>query len=114
VEKFYSDADIHIIGDRYRGTYSGGKWIAWYEVSAQPVEGLALEAEELAELNHNGNYYESRADFIKDLAQGGDDEAMFFREYLDKVKPNWVAVGDTPDEALKNLKSKLDLTHKEL
>lgn len=70
---------IQILQDRYGGTYSGGKWVA---VS-----------------NANWNLEEV------DNSINGDD--VMARNYGDTIKDKkYVAVGDTPDEALKNLELK--------
>ena len=74
---------VAIIEDRYGGAYSGGGWIA---VSV---------ADSLHELGDG-----SRADFIlNDGPSLGDSEAAAFWDNA----PDWVAVGNTPDEAVANL-----------
>lgn len=76
---------IAIIEDRYTGAYSGGKWLAISE----------------ADTAHGG--YLSRASLCLEEGPHGDDgEAMdFWRD-----PPPWVAVGNTPDQALRALQSK--------
>ncbi len=75
---------IAIVEDRYTGTYSGDIWIAVAE----------------ADLIH---HEKSRVDFIvSDQASGphGDDlEAMRFWQ----DPPDWISVGDTPQQALDHL-----------
>ncbi len=68
---------IAIIEDRYHGTYSGGKWIAianWRK--------------------------DDRLNFVEDEGNGGDTDASDFWYN----PPSWVAVGNTPQEALAELK----------
>ena len=75
---------VVIIQDRYQGTYSGGEWVA--------IAGDGM--------------YGDRLDLLKALrAFDGDTEAM---EFWQGNVPDWVAVGDTPDVALANLKRKAE------
>lgn len=83
-----SERHIHpvtIVEDRYSGAYSGGKWLA--------ING--------ADVLENGCYR-----IIRILEQGphGDDSdaAEFW-----SASPHWIAAGNTPDDALKNLMAKL-------
>lgn len=76
---------IAIVEDRYSGVYSRGKWLA--------VNG--------ADTLDNGCYR-----IIRTLEQGphGDDtDAMIFWA----EPPDWIASGNTPDQALANLMAKL-------
>lgn len=69
---------VAIIEDRYGGAYSRGKWLA-----------VAF-----ADLDYDG---ETRASFVlTNGPSGSDGEAMCF--WLDP--PDWIAVGDCPDDAL--------------
>lgn len=68
---------IAIIQDRYMGTYSGGKWLAF-----------------TGAWNH--------MDEISNGAHGDDVSACAF-----DYDQSWLAIGDTPDEALDNLRKKL-------
>jgi hypothetical protein len=77
---------IVILEDRYNGVYSKGRWIA---IS----EGDRLE---------NGAYRIIRC--LEDGPHGDDTDAALFWG----SPPSWLAVGDTPDEALNNLLAKHD------
>ena len=67
---------IAVIEDRYMGTYIGGSWIA------------------IANCN------EQRFEEVMEGAHGGDPDAAEFG----RNKPEWIAVGNSPDEAIRNLK----------
>jgi hypothetical protein len=76
---------IAIVQDRYTGVYSGGRWLA-----------IACATDILND--------RSRVDFCLDSDKGpsgSDVEAGTF--WLDP--PSWVAVGNTPEEALANLRN---------
>lgn len=76
---------VAIMQDRYGGVYCGGNWIAIanFEDGGDSVD----------------RFYE-----IYNGAHDCDTDAMFFwQKYKEK---KWVAVGETPDEALKNLELK--------
>lgn len=76
---------IAIIEDRYTGTYSGGKWLA------------------IATADTSFGGCVSRIGYCLDEGPHGDDcEAMDF--WSDA--PAWIAVGSTPDQALRALQSK--------
>jgi hypothetical protein len=70
---------IMIFEDRYMGAYSKGKWIA---VAEADVDG--------------------RTEELCDGAAGDDPDAMEFWH----DPPAWVAVGNTPNEALASLMQK--------
>lgn len=75
---------VAIIEDRYGGTYSGGAW-------------LAIDH---ADKMENGSPRIVRV--IEGGPHGSDTEAMMF--WTDP--PDWIAVGDSPDEALAALAAK--------
>jgi hypothetical protein len=70
-----------VIQDRYGGSYSGGQWLA---ISC-------------ADHMENGAYRIVRC--LEGGPQGGDVEA---REFWTNP-PSWIAVGATPDEAIRKL-----------
>ncbi len=72
---------IAIVQDRYTGVYSGGTWLA---IST-------------ADSPYNG---QSRANFVLNEGPHGDDSeaAEFWAN-----PPDWIAVGDSPQEALDRL-----------
>ena len=72
---------IAIVPDRYTGVYSGGIWLAISK----------------ADSPYNG---QSRANFVLNEGPHGDDSeaAEFWAE-----PPDWIAVGDSPQEALDRL-----------
>lgn len=78
---------IVIIEDRYSGVYSGGAWLA------------IAKAED---------YYEGRerrGEFCLYAGPNGSDpEAHAFGAQIPYI--DWIATGETPDEALSNLKAK--------
>lgn len=74
---------IMVIEDRYGGGYSGGKWIAI-------ADSTRME---------NGRY--RIIDVLESGANGGDGDAMAFW----CEPPEWIAVGNTPDEATENLRN---------
>jgi hypothetical protein len=83
-----SEKHIHpiaIIEDRYSGVYSDGRW-------------LALNG---ADTLDNGCYRIVRT--LENGPHGDDGDAMAF--WVDP--PNWIASGNTPDQALANLIAKL-------
>jgi hypothetical protein len=69
---------ITIVQDRYGGVYSGGKW-------------LALS---IADKLENGSYRIVR--MLEGGPHGEDGDAMAFWSN----PPEWIAVGNSPDEAL--------------
>lgn len=73
---------IAIIEDRYTGAYSEGRWLAvtQYDLSTRSSE-------------------------LNDGPFGDDTEASTFWA----AQPQWIAAGDTPDEALHNLEQRLGL-----
>lgn len=77
-----------VMQDRYSGVYSGGGWLAIACATDLTEEGT------------------TRADFClmsDDGPPGSDVEASMF--WVDP--PSWIAVGDTPDEALEKLRKVL-------
>ena len=80
---------VAIIQDRYFGLYSGGLWFAiamadapWGPVDPEP----------------------SRAQFCLDEGPNGtDEEAVAFW----RSKPSWIAVGNTPGEAVERLTARI-------
>jgi hypothetical protein len=80
---------IAIISDRYQGTYSGGKWLA--------IAGIGVPGQGQAVLSP------LEKDAEKAPNPWGDDlEAADFWQ----APPSWIAVGDTPEEALAALRKK--------
>lgn len=76
---------VAIIEDRYRGSYSGGAWLA------------------IAGADRAFNDMGCRATWCLTCGpSGGDPDAMLFWD----SPPDWIAVGSTPDEALAKLRSK--------
>lgn len=75
-----------LLQDRYGGTYSGGLWIA------------------VAEGDRHG---EVLRDFISRSGGWGDDRDAADFWWSGEDRP-WLAVGDTPEEALANLRLKLE------
>ena len=77
---------VMVLEDRYGGVYSGGPWLAI---------GVADRLE-------NGAY---RAVRVLESGPSGDDvEAQFFWG----EPPSWIAVGQTPDEAVARLRAASD------
>jgi hypothetical protein len=74
---------IAIVEDRYTGVYSGGTWLAIFE----------------ARLPYKG---QTRVDFVLTEGPHGDDSeaAEFWAN-----PPDWIAVGNSPQEALDHLLS---------
>jgi hypothetical protein len=72
---------LMLLQDRYGGTYSGGEWLA------------VREADQLCE-------GQSRAAWIVDRGPSGNDReaAGFWSE-----PPSWIAVGESPEAAIKAL-----------
>lgn len=88
---------VAIVEDRYEGTYSGGRWLA--------VGGANVRD------GYSNNTAVTRLDFImgdegEESPFGGDFEACAFWT----APPDWIAVGDTPNEALANLYKKFGVT----
>jgi hypothetical protein len=75
---------ITLIEDRYGGVYSGGKWLA-----------IAC-----ADRLENGAYRIVRC--LEEGPHGDDTDAVVF--WADP--PLWIASGETPDEAIHNLRKK--------
>jgi hypothetical protein len=80
-----SSYPVAIIEDRYGGCYSGGAWLA-----------IAI-----ADHLENGAY--RVVGCLEDGPHGDDTDAQMFWA----GPPSWIAVGNTPDEALANLKAAL-------
>src|SRR3990167_6714134 len=78
---------VAIIEDRYSGVHSGGKWLAIAEADA----------------SWHGSAPESRAQFCIEAgpSSGNSDARKFWAS-----PPDWIAVGNTPDEALAALCTK--------
>ncbi|MGI9449352.1 MAG: hypothetical protein ACR2QH_01645 [Geminicoccaceae bacterium] len=75
---------IAIIQDRYSGSYSGGAWLAI--AGADEIDGI----------------WKPRViDMLEGGPHGDDTDAMMF--WADP--PSWIAVGNSPDEALANLEA---------
>jgi hypothetical protein len=72
---------IAIVQDRYTGVYSGGTWLAISKADSP-------------------HYGQSRANFVLNEGPHGDDSeaAEFWAD-----PPDWIAVGDSPQEALDRL-----------
>lgn len=78
---------IAIIQDRYSGVYSGGQWLA------------------IANSKDPHDWAESRAHWcLHDGPHGNDITASVFG--LQAHTFDWIGVGNTPDEAVSNLKRK--------
>ena len=77
---------IIIVEDRYSGVYSRGNWIA------------------VAEFNKKADNNSTRLDIILLEANGGNGDSDFFWRNPKSPPPHWVAVGNTPNEALENLR----------
>ncbi len=88
---------IAIIEDRYNGVYSKGKWVA-----------IASSRFQMVAFVENCTNFE----YLDNYGFGDDCEAdKFWDTHKDEL---WIAVGDTPDEALKNLVEKqLPKDHKD-
>lgn len=87
---------IMVVDDRYGGAYSGGAWIAVAKAQ-QPVSDL--------DAFDPGIKYRkpTRSEFVlEDGPASGDPEAIKFWA----MAPDWVAVGDTPNDAVRNLLNK--------
>jgi hypothetical protein len=79
---------VAIVEDRYGGTYSGGAWIAIDEFDACDVPGGGR-----------------RLDHVIEQAHASDTTAWrFWSEEAPELR--WLAVGDTPDEALAALRAR--------
>ena len=86
---------VAIIEDRYGGAYSAGKWIAIAQADTAVFD------------TPYGEDYETRAEYLlSEGPHGGDPDAAEF--WL--AAPDWIAVGDTPDEALANLRAGVKAT----
>ena len=83
---------VAILEDRYNGAYSKGSFLCISEHTSHDL-GIA----NTDEVNNQGMW--SRYDYLIGYARSEDLEAEEFW----KNPPNWVAVGNTPDEALLNL-----------
>ena len=88
---------VAIIQDRYRGTYAGAEWIA-----------IANADEADCELDVEGTPHKvggvARVQYcLMDGPHASDVEAMRFWN----SPPEWIAVGNTPDEARDALYAKL-------
>lgn len=77
---------VSILEDRYDGTYSGGSWIA-----------IAASDEFIGDM--------TRYRYVYDGAHDGDDGAANF--WAESKNCKWIAVGNSPQEALDNLRRKI-------
>lgn len=75
---------VAIVQDRYCGTYSRGEWLAVGDFEARDVRGPRGP---------------TRLDFVMLNAHDSDPEAMEFW-CGEAAELPWLAVGDTPDQAL--------------
>lgn len=82
---------IAVFQDRYEGCYSGGKWIA------------VAECDIIVELPRCKM---TRFQFAFNGAHASDPEASVFGDFIALM--DWIAVGDTPDEAIGKLRSKYE------
>ncbi|MCW3581745.1 hypothetical protein K6Y74_01795 [Burkholderia cenocepacia] len=78
---------IAVIEDRYIGSYSGGTWIAISEYDLEFSPGI------------------SRLSWLSSGDDGPLDDDPEAREFWGSVAPglSWIAVGNSPDEAIANL-----------
>jgi len=83
---------IAVFEDRYMGTYSGGEWIAVAECDKQEVPGTRFE------IAFSGTH-------------GSDPEAATFGVMITIIP--WIAVGNTPNEAVENIRFKYSQHTKE-
>lgn len=74
---------ILVFEDRYGGAYSGGAWIAVADFGEEVKDG------------------KTRFQWVLDGAHDGDLEAGAFWDAI--IVLPWVAVGDTPNDAVKHL-----------
>lgn len=74
---------VAVFADRYGGVYSGGRWLA------------VSRADDLFQ-------GEMRATWV--LGHGPSSDDIEAAEFWDGP-PNWIAAGDTPDEAIARLRS---------
>lgn len=88
---------IVVIEDRYTGVYSEGAWIA--------VANALRPASDVDTFDPGVNYRNpTRADFVlNDGPSLEDPQAMKFWS----MAPDWIAVGDSPDAAVRNLLEKV-------
>lgn len=77
---------VAVIEDRYSGSYAGAPWIA-------------IGQSDKREHDEPGRRYINRIEWVLDGAHGSDTDAMDFWG----SPPEWVAVGNSPEEAIKNL-----------
>ena len=92
---------VVIIEDRYNGAYSGGRWIAIANANRTEF-GLRPCEQQVGDMD--------RATYLLEEygtgPHGGDPEAAAF--WLNA--PDWMAVGDTPDQAMMNLRNGVKAT----
>ena len=84
---------IAVFEDRYGGTYSGGKWLA--------VAAFECGCSEMDDLTEDDR---TKLDYAANRALSGDFEAGEFGGKIAEIR--WLSVGETPDEAIKNLREK--------
>ena len=84
---------ICVFEDRYSGTYSGGAWIA----VAMPDKSVGRHYRSVLTAPTHFHY-------AFDGTHNTDLEAAKFGRLIEVIP--WIAVGSTPDEAVRNLKSK--------
>ena len=83
---------IAIVEDRYGGAYAGGAWLAVGEFDVRDGSGYAAH---------------TRLDYVMEHAHADDVTAMWFWRDVGATLP-WLAVGDTPDHALANLRARAE------
>ena len=84
---------IVVIQDRYGGVYSGGNWVAVANADLPLVDMDAFDP---------GLKYRkrTRSEFaLMDGPSSGDPGALKFWS----MAPDWIAVGNTPNDAVRNL-----------
>ena len=93
---YYIDTTLYpisIFEDRYTGVYSGGKWIA--VANSDMYDNTIVETE---------HYHKTHYELAFEGTHSDDITAGEFG-YMIKFVP-WIAVGNTPNEALENLQKK--------
>ncbi|WP_205168882.1 hypothetical protein [Burkholderia sp. LMG 13014] len=81
---------ITLIEDRYSGAYSRGKWIAVAEHNEEYLPGI------------------DRLHFVLDHDDGPFSDDLDAQTFWRRIAPtlSWIAVGNTPDEAIANLRTR--------
>ena len=91
---------VAILEDRYSGVYSGGKWVAIARAECGCCDA-DLPVEKTKQLPAEND---TRFSYVADQVLGGDFEVGEFGCWIPLIP--WVAVGETPNEALANLYAK--------